>query len=136
MGRPALFIASLQKLLRNEKFKEILIAKARMLGSYRYSDAKEAAQETIEQVVARIRENMRSRYDGTARTLGFTERQRWWVWRTLDNEAPMKIGVATDGAGGPLLGACRETPQLGRQSPGPEAPRCGAAAESGPQPQE
>jgi hypothetical protein len=37
---PALFVASLQKLVCNEKFKEIRIAKARMLGSYRFPDGK------------------------------------------------------------------------------------------------
>jgi hypothetical protein len=52
-------------------------SKARMPGSYRYPDAKGAAQETSEHVVAHIRENMQSRCDGTARTLGCTESRRW-----------------------------------------------------------
>jgi hypothetical protein len=43
-----LFVASLQKLACNEKFKEIRIAKARTLGSYRYPNAKGTARETIE----------------------------------------------------------------------------------------
>lgn len=81
---PALFVTSLQKLASNEKFKEIRIAKARTLGSYRYPDVKRTARETIEQTEARIRKNMQSRYDGTASTLGFIERRRWWVWRTPD----------------------------------------------------
>jgi hypothetical protein len=83
---PALFVASLQKLACNEKFKEIRIAKARTLGSYRYPDAKGTARETIEQVVARIHKNMQSHYDGTARTLGFIEKRRWWIWRTPNEE--------------------------------------------------
>jgi len=79
---PVLFVESLQKFACNEKFKKICIAKARTLGSYRYPDVKGTARETTEQVVARIRKNMQSRYDGTARTLGFIERRRWWIWRT------------------------------------------------------
>lgn len=79
---PVFLVASLQKLACNEKFKEIRVAKARTLGSYRYPDAKGTARETIEQIVARIRKNMQSHYDGTARALGFIERRRWWVWRT------------------------------------------------------
>jgi hypothetical protein len=92
-----LFITSLQELVRNEKFKEIRIAKARTLGSYRYPNMKGTARETIEQVAARIRKNMQSRYDGTARTLGFTERRRWWVWSPPDRRALMKIGAARSG---------------------------------------
>jgi hypothetical protein len=90
---PALFVASLQKFACNEKFKEIRIAKARTLGSYRYPDAKGTARETIEQVVARIHKNMQSHYDGTARTLGFIEKRRWWVWRT-----PNKVGSTSSAA--------------------------------------
>ena len=79
---PLHFVESLQKLACNERFEEIRIAKARTLGSYRYPDAKGTTRETAAQVVARIRKNMQSRYDETARTLGFIERRRWWVWRT------------------------------------------------------
>jgi hypothetical protein len=82
---PVLFVTSLQKLACNEKFKEVRIAKARTLGSYRYPDAKGTGRETMEQVVALIRENMQSRYDGTARMLGFSERRRWWVWENPMN---------------------------------------------------
>jgi hypothetical protein len=68
---PMFLVASLQKLACNEKFKEIRVAKARTLRSYRYPDAKGTARETIEQIVARIRENMGSslRRDGSGARL-------------------------------------------------------------------
>jgi len=79
---PAIFVKSLQQLACNEQFEEICVAKARTLRSFRYPDAKGTARETIQQVAARIRKNMQSHYDGTARALGFIEKRRWWVWRT------------------------------------------------------
>ena len=85
---PVFFVASLQKFACNEKFKEIRIAKARTLGSYRYPYAKGTVRETTEQVAARIRKNMQSRYDGAARTLGFIERRRWWVWALEKPQSP------------------------------------------------
>jgi hypothetical protein len=78
---PERFVKACQELAIKNHFKEVRIAKAHSLSSYRYPDLPGAKTEAeLGAATEGVRTRMLSHYDGTARELGFADRGNWFVW--------------------------------------------------------
>ena len=78
---PRRFVEACQELAIKNHFKEVRIAKAHSLSSYRDPDIRGAKTEADpEAAIEGVRTRMLSHYDGTARELGFADRGNWFVW--------------------------------------------------------
>jgi hypothetical protein len=82
---PKLLFEACQVWARKENFKEVRLARASSLPSFRRPTVSATEQESGEEAISRVQQKMICRYDETAEQLGLIMGRRWWIWRNLNH---------------------------------------------------
>jgi hypothetical protein len=89
---PKLFVEACQQWAIEKNFKQVRISKACSLSSYPKPSIPGAkTQAELCKAQEAVQSRMLTRYDGTARELGFADRRNWFVWK---NPGYCRFGTA------------------------------------------